>query len=103
MDRIARIKEMMVAQPGDSFLKHALALEYVKMGEDAAAKMLFKSVLENEPSYLGSYYQLGKLLERQNLEAEAVETYRKGMTIAASQGDQKTHAELRSALEEITE
>ena len=79
MDRIERLKEFLQATPGDSFLKHALALEYVKIGEEDNAKRLFEEILKQEPEYVGSYYHLGKLLERKNEIKLALSVYEKGM------------------------
>lgn len=56
MDRVERIKEMLTTNPHDSFLNHALALEYIKAGDDGAAQVLFEQLLEREPGYVGSYY-----------------------------------------------
>ena len=33
-------------QPGDNFLQHALALEYIKIGRDGDARLLFESILD---------------------------------------------------------
>ena len=56
--------EFMKEKPGDSFVKHALALEYIKLGNDVEAGKLFITLLENDPGYIGSYYHLGKLRSR---------------------------------------
>jgi hypothetical protein len=32
MDRIEKLKTFLMSSPADSFLQHALALEYIKMG-----------------------------------------------------------------------
>ena len=64
-DRIEKLRDFLVASPGDPFLKHALALEYIKIGDDITARKLFEEILEADPVYIGSYYHLGKLLERQ--------------------------------------
>jgi Tfp pilus assembly protein PilF len=64
VDRIEKILEMLAETPKDSFLCHALALEYIKVRNDSEARRLFESVLENDPGYIGSYYHLAKLLER---------------------------------------
>ena len=61
------------------FSRHALALEYIKMGNDAEAEMLFKEILEKNPAYVGTYYHLGKLLERAERSGEALVIYEKGM------------------------
>ncbi|HMU58268.1 MAG TPA: tetratricopeptide repeat protein, partial [Chitinophagaceae bacterium] len=78
-DRMERIKQMLVDMPEDSFLQHALALEYIKLGDDGQARQLFETLLNREPGYVGSYYHLAKLLERNGKEAEAVKVYEKGM------------------------
>src|SRR6186713_1458289 len=102
MDRIEKIKEMMAANPNDSFLCHALALEYIKLGKDNDARKLFESILENEPGYIGGYYHLAKLLERSGETNGAVKVYEKGMEVAKEAGDNHSLSELRSAFEELT-
>lgn len=102
MDRIEKIKEFLKDSPADSFLKHALALEYVKAGNDAKAKKLFAEILQEHQDYVGSYYHLGKLLERNGNELQAVEVYAKGMQVAQAAGDQHALNELRAAWEDLT-
>lgn len=101
MDRIAKLQEFMAANPDDSFLQHALALEYIKLGNDALARDLFETLLRRDPSYVGSYYQLGKLLERGQHFSEAIQCYQQGMEQAQKAGDQRAYNELQSALEEL--
>ena len=93
---------MLGQQPEDSFLQHALALEYIKLGLEEEARALFEKILDREPGYIGSYYHLAKLLERQDLTAEAIGVYEKGMEEARKAGDQHALNELRSAYEELT-
>ena len=93
---------MLEENPADSFLQHALALEYIKAGNDAEARKLFENILQREPGYVGSYYHLAKLLERQGDEDAAISVYKKGMDAARSAGDQHAFNELRSAYEELT-
>ena len=102
MERIEKLKSFLKEQPEDSFLQHALALEYVKMGQDDEARKLFEAILQREPSYTGSYYHLGKLLERAGLEQEAIAVYEKGMAITKQRDEQHAYSELRGALEELT-
>lgn len=102
-ERIEKLKEFLLKTPGDSFLLHALALEYSKLGDDAKARSLFEEILEREPGYVGSYYHLAKLLERQNEPELAVNVYEKGMEEARKAGDRHSYNELRAAYEEISE
>ncbi|WP_440135491.1 hypothetical protein [Chitinophaga sancti] len=101
MDRIASIKEFLKQTPNDSFLKHALALEYIKLGNDTDARQQFEELLAHEPGYVGSYYHLGKLLERAGAEQEAIAIYEKGMEMAKAEKNRHAYNELQMALDDL--
>lgn len=103
MDRIEKLKQFLTESPGDSFLKHALALEYVKTGNDTEAERLFTEILHANEDYVGSYYHLGKLAERKGDEQKAIEVYAKGMEVARTAGDNHALGELRGAWEELND
>ena len=102
MDRIEKLQEFLQANPQDSFVQHALALEYIKLGNDEAAQSLFEEILNREPGYVGSYYHLAKLLERNDKTDEAIKWYEKGMEETKKAGDIHAFGELRGAYEELT-
>ena len=101
MNRIEKLESFLRDSPNDSFLKHALALEYIKLGDDSKAKDLFTGLLTADPGYVGSYYHLGKLLERTGNKADAITTYEKGILIAGKAGDRHSASELQGALDEL--
>jgi tetratricopeptide (TPR) repeat protein len=101
MDRIEKIREFLLASPGDNFLRHALALEYIKSGDEVQARELFEAILTDSPGYVGSYYHLAKLLEKMDQPALAIEWYEKGMEVAKKAGDGHAYNELRAAYEEL--
>lgn len=101
MDRIEKLKSFIESSPNDSFLQHALALEYIKIGNDAAAENLFIEILAREPDYIGSYYHLGKLLERTGNLEKALSVYKNGMLEAKKVSDNHSYNELQGALEEL--
>jgi Tfp pilus assembly protein PilF len=103
MDRIAMLKEMIKSGGTNSFLQHALALEYIKSGNDAEAEKLFTDLLKKEPEYIGSYYHLGKLLERNGHQREAMSVYEEGITYASGLKDFHSLNELRSALNSLAD
>jgi Tfp pilus assembly protein PilF len=103
MDRIAQLKEFLTRNPQDSFLQHALALEHLKRGEEAAARSLFESLLQRDPGYVGSYYHLARLLERQNDRAAALHWYEAGMQQARDKNDTHAYNELRAAYEDLAD
>jgi Tfp pilus assembly protein PilF len=102
VDRISKLNEFLKANPKDSFVQHALALEYIKLGNDEQARGLFVEILNREPGYIGSYYHLAKLLERNDKTDEAINVYEKGMEEAKKAGDNHAFGELRGAYEELT-
>ena len=103
MNKIDQLKEFLKATPNDSFLQHALALEFIKVGDEQAAKLLFENILANEPGYVGSYYHLGKLLERINDNQAAITVYQTGMKEAKLANDNHSYNEIQAALEDLEE
>lgn len=101
MDRIEKLQQFLSNNPTDSFLQHALALEYIKIGNDGEAKRIFEEILNREPGYIGSYYHLGKLLERNNEIDAAIKWYERGMEEAKKGGENHAYGELRGAYEEL--
>lgn len=102
MDRIEKLKGFLKVNPADSFVQHALALEYIKLGNDEEARSLFEEILNRDPGYVGSYYHLAKLLERNNKIEDAIKWYEKGMEETKKAGDNHAFGELRGAYEELT-
>jgi len=101
MERIEKLKEFLKANPADSFVQHALALEYIKTGNHSAARSLFEDILTREPGYIGSYYHLAKLLESAGEKDLAVEWYEKGMAAAKVAGDNHAYNELQAAHDDL--
>lgn len=101
MERIQRIIEFLQQQPKDNFLRHALALEYLKLGEDLKAKELFMAVLSDSPEYIGSYYHLAKCLEKLADKEGAIDWYEKGMAAAKLAKDDHAFRELQAAYEDL--
>jgi Tfp pilus assembly protein PilF len=102
MERIEKLKAFLAQSPADSFVQHALALEYVKLNDDAAAKAEWETLLARDEDYVGSYYHLAKLLERQGQKDEAIATYEKGLQVAKKTGDRHAYNELQAAYEDLT-
>ena len=96
-DLAAQLKE----HPDDSFTKFALALELLKKDDVKKAKVLFESILKQDPDYLGVYYHLGKLYERTGRMKHAQQMFTDGLKIAKQQNNERTALELKEALETI--
>lgn len=100
-ERIEKIKAFLKDNPADPFLNHAIALEYVKIGDEAHAKEHFERNLSNAPGYVATYYHLGKLMERTGNQQDAINTYEKGMEMAKAAKDMHTYNELQAAYEDL--
>jgi tetratricopeptide (TPR) repeat protein len=103
MSRIEKLMEFLSVDPDDSFVRHALALEYLKLGDIPVARRHFEELLARDPAAVGSYYHLGKLLEGLGENASALDWYARGMTAAKAAGETRAYNELRAAYEELKE
>jgi len=101
MDRIAKLNEMLKRQPADAFLRHALGLEYVKAGDEEAAERLFRGVLEDDPAYVGTYYQLASLLIRQGRDEDARVVCEDGLRVCKEAGDDHSWRELNNIYQDL--
>ncbi len=101
MDRIEKLKAFLAQNPADSFVQHALALEYIKLDRDSEARELFETILARDEKYIGSYYHLAKLLERIEAKEEAIACYEKGMKMAKEAGDNHAYNELQGAYDDL--
>lgn len=98
-----QLNRLLQAHPGDPFLHHAMGLECVKSGADGQARFHFEKALRSDPDHAGTYYHLGKLLERQNHPREAMDIYQKGISVTTELGEAHLREELKGALELLQE
>ena len=101
MDRIEKIKTFLKDNPNDSFLNHAIALEYIKAGDEISAKKHFEINLNNYPNYVATYYHIGKLYERIGEQNMAISMYELGMKYAKMANDNHSYNELQAAYEDL--
>ena len=101
MDRIEQLQQFLKESPHDCFLKHALAMEYIKLNKLNEARLFLEENKAYDPNYIATYYHLGLLLEKLDLEKEAIDIYEQGMKIAKTINDQHAYGELKSVYEEL--
>jgi len=101
VNRIEILKGFLKDNPHDSFSRYALALEYVKIGQNGEALQEFETVRNTDPEYVATYYQLGQLYQKLGRKHDAEKTLRTGITVAAKAGDEHTRSELEAALESL--
>jgi tetratricopeptide (TPR) repeat protein len=96
------LKEYIREDPHDPFLRYALALEYLRSGEDGEALEEFLYVQRQFGDYLPNYYQLGSLLIKMERTVEGLDALKRGLVVAGEQGDMHTASELRALIEEYS-
>lgn len=101
-ERMQKLATFLQQSPNDCFLNHALALEYIKEGDDGKAAELFEKNMMHDAAYVATYYHYAKLLERLGNEEKAIQVYEQGMAQSKAAGDNHSYSELRSAYEELT-
>lgn len=99
--KIKKLAGYIKNNPDDSFSKFALALEFLKEDRLNKARILFEDIQEKDPEYDGVYYHLGKLYERSGLLEDALNTYKKGVEVAANNKNKRNVSELKEALAEL--
>ncbi len=95
--RIDQLKEFLKEDPSDTFLIYALALEHVKAETPDLAIQTFLDLIEKNPEYIATYYQLGKIYESVGETVKASEIYSKGMDLSKNDSNRKTYLELKEA------
>lgn len=97
-DRLVTLLRFLEDDPGDAFTRFALAQEYAKRGDVEQALTHYQTLRAEQPEYVGTYFHLGKLLEKAGQKDAALAVYREGIAAAGRVGDQHARAELQDAL-----
>ena len=100
-ERIGKLKALLEQDPGDSFTRYALALEYAGANDAVQAVTMLENLLHSDPEYVPTYQQLGNLYEKLGRRDEAVKTLKLGMRVAAQQGDNHARDEMLDALDSL--
>lgn len=95
--RMEILKRYLVEDPSDSFLRYALALEFIALNDNEQAYQQLEKLLNDDPDYLAAYYMAGKSAEALGETTTAMNFYAKGIEVARSQKDLHTLNELTEA------
>ncbi len=101
MSRIEALLAFLSDDPDDPFTRFALATEYRKAGRLGEAIATFEELRDRDPSYVGTYFHLGKAYAASGRKDRAAATYRDGIVEAARQRDGHARSELQAALLEL--
>lgn len=93
-DRLIQLRAMLAEEPGDLFIRYAIALELKREGlmEEAMADLV--AIISEQPAHIASYYQLALMLADSGRFAEAVSTCEAGALQCLVAGERKARTEL---------
>jgi tetratricopeptide (TPR) repeat protein len=92
------LEQFVATNPTDAFARYGLALECVKLGDDAAATEHFQKLLEAHPDYVAGYSQFGQHLARLGRIEEARKLLSDGIIVAQKAGNMHARDEMQAAL-----
>ena len=92
--RLEQLHSMLADEPGDPFLRYAIALEHRRSGDMPQAIADLEGLLQEDPKYIACYYQLAMLLAEAGRTEEAVATCEAGAMQCIVTRDVKARAEL---------
>lgn len=97
---------MLAEEPGDRFLRYAIALEHKRLGAMELAATDLEALLKEDPAHVACYYQLALIRADLGQVGQAVEVCEAGALQCLVTGDRKARAELlqlKNALEDLDE
>ncbi len=95
--RLTKLLEFFAAEPNDPFLLYALATEYNSLNDAEKAFEYYHKLIDEHPDYVGTYYHLGKLYEKESQTDKAVDIYKRGLVAARAKNDNHAFSELQGA------
>lgn len=96
-DRLSKLLEFLGNDSSDPFVLYAIATEYNVINDKKNAFLYYLRLIEEHPDYVGTYYHLGKLYEKENEKEKAIEIYQTGMVKARAKRDMHSFSELQGA------
>jgi tetratricopeptide (TPR) repeat protein len=98
-NRLEMLKQMAAQDPGNTFVRYGLAMEYANSGRLEQAAAEFKEILAANPDYAAAYFHGGQTLEKLGQVEEARAIYERGIAATTRTGDLHTRSELQGALD----
>jgi tetratricopeptide (TPR) repeat protein len=96
--RLDILKNMVAQNPGDTFARYGLAMEWARTGNLEQAMQEYRGLLAVNPDYAAAYYHGGQTLEKLGRLDEARALYREGIQATTRIGDLHTRSEIEAAL-----
>ncbi|NNM87097.1 MAG: tetratricopeptide repeat protein [Phycisphaerae bacterium] len=98
MDRLEELRKMLAGDPGDPFLRYAMAMEYVKAGDSGQAIAEFQRLIADHPAYVAAYFMCGRALRDRGDKSAAHQIWLQGIAKAREINDPHAASEMSEEL-----
>lgn len=99
MSRRLQLEKMLATDGNDPFLHYALALEFQKEGNHAAALEKLAEVVARFPNYVAAYFRQGQIFSEDGEPERAAAVLKQGIAVARTVGDLHAAGEMQGLLE----
>ena len=99
--RVAALKEILAANPNDTFARYALGMEYSGAGETDAAVGEFQCLITANPDYTNAYFMAAQALARADRNDEAKAMLQQGIECARRTRNQHALSEMEAMMDEL--
>lgn len=99
--RLDQLQAMLQEEPGDKFLRYAIALEHKRDGNMEMAIAGLEALVTEDPKYIPPYYQLASILAEMDRPLDAIHACEAGALQCLVTGDRKARAELLALRSEL--
>jgi tetratricopeptide (TPR) repeat protein len=103
MSRREKIEAMLIDEPGDTFLRYSLAMEYRSEGNHDASIAKLRELSVDRPPYVPAFFMAAQQLVDLGRIEEARTFLRDGIDEARRQGDSHAAAEMSELLASLGE
>lgn len=87
MNTLENFEKMLAQGRDNALLRYSLGNEYLKVDNPCDAVVHLREAVRMDPNHSASWKLLGKALAESGAVAEALVTYRQGITVAETRGD----------------
>jgi predicted Zn-dependent protease len=101
MDKIAALRDILAADPINSFARYGVAMELASRGETDASLQEFDTLLRNDPNYTAGYFMAAQTLAAHQRTTQAIERLKEGIASAYRTGNRHALSEMQAMLDEL--
>jgi predicted Zn-dependent protease len=102
-ERAAMLQQILAANPGDSFARYGLAMDYAGRNDLESSLREFATLLRDNPAYTPGYFMAAQTLVRAGRTRDAKQHLEQGIASARREGNAHAESEMQAMLDQVSE